>query len=247
MPTDPPTALVSKSDSLVDLLSLIRSEYMGWEQRGREMLRHGVSIGKALATARGHLGHGLWTSWVQKNLPFGERQARRYIKLHEESKAGKADQGQHLEEALPMADELKIHNPPDEKPAPRPAPKPEPRKEARQAHVPEPKEKPAETPKQEQPKIRFDVEAQRIEEAWKVVVEALSHLKAVKAAVAEIADSPLADGFRSKAVAFRVPLIDSAQPESRGRTHSVTRSILWPPIDSAITVLENIPKVESRE
>jgi hypothetical protein len=44
-------------------------------------IEHAVACGKALIEAKKLVGHGGWISWIETNLPFGQRQTAKYAAL----------------------------------------------------------------------------------------------------------------------------------------------------------------------
>jgi hypothetical protein len=45
---------------------------------------HGLNVGQMLAEAKAELTHGEWEPWIEKNCPFGSRQARKLMRLARE-------------------------------------------------------------------------------------------------------------------------------------------------------------------
>lgn len=46
-------------------------------------VKKAIEIGRLLTEQKAELAHGEWIPWVESNLAFGERQARRYMRIYE--------------------------------------------------------------------------------------------------------------------------------------------------------------------
>jgi hypothetical protein len=70
-----------------DLIQAINHEYREARKSAWTSLDHLIECGQLLIEAKKLVGHGGWLAWVEANLPFGDRQARKYMAL-----AANADQ-----------------------------------------------------------------------------------------------------------------------------------------------------------
>lgn len=69
--------------SAAALAMKIRDEYRLAEMTAASSLNHLIEVGELLTQAKAKIEHGGWESWVSANLPFGIRQAQRYMRLYE--------------------------------------------------------------------------------------------------------------------------------------------------------------------
>lgn len=69
---------------LAALTAEINKAYNRAYQRGVMMLHDMRLAGELLTKARDRVDHGGWLDYVRGNLPFGDRQARKYMRLHRE-------------------------------------------------------------------------------------------------------------------------------------------------------------------
>jgi hypothetical protein len=46
-------------------------------------VKNAIEIGRLLTDQKASLAHGEWIPWVESNLSFGDRQARRYMRIYE--------------------------------------------------------------------------------------------------------------------------------------------------------------------
>ena len=80
---DPP-ALVRPAEDLGELAAAANAGYHAGEDAARQGIAHYIAAGEALVKAKKLCGHGRWLEWVQKNLRFGDRQARKLMRLYHE-------------------------------------------------------------------------------------------------------------------------------------------------------------------
>jgi hypothetical protein len=64
-----------------DLAQAIEREHAAANGHARSALEHALECGRLLAEFKAGIPHGDWLPWVEANLSFGERQARRYMRL----------------------------------------------------------------------------------------------------------------------------------------------------------------------
>lgn len=83
MIVDPP-ALVRPAEGLGELAAVANTGYQRGEDATRQGIEHYIAAGEALVKAKKLCGHGRWLEWVQKNLCFGDRQARKLMRLYHE-------------------------------------------------------------------------------------------------------------------------------------------------------------------
>jgi ParB family chromosome partitioning protein len=67
--------------NLGELAARINAEHQAGEKALREGLEHFRVVGEMLLQAKNRCGHGRWLRWVAENLCFGDRQARKYMRL----------------------------------------------------------------------------------------------------------------------------------------------------------------------
>ena len=48
----------------------------------KKSIEYAIEIGQLLTEQKESLNHGEWIPWVEENLPFGETQARNYMRIH---------------------------------------------------------------------------------------------------------------------------------------------------------------------
>jgi hypothetical protein len=80
---DPP-ALVRPAEDLGELAAVANAGYQAGEDAARQGIAHYIAAGEALVRAKKLCGHGRWLEWVRKNLCFGDRQARKLMRLYRE-------------------------------------------------------------------------------------------------------------------------------------------------------------------
>ena len=69
--------------SPIGLAIAIRDEYQLAETAAVSSLRHLLTVGEMLTQAKAQVELGGWHRWIETNLPFGVRQAQRYMSLFE--------------------------------------------------------------------------------------------------------------------------------------------------------------------
>jgi hypothetical protein len=69
--------------TLHDLANEIRQEHEAFERNARSAIAHAVRVGELLLETKERLPHGGWGGWVRTSLPFGDRQAQKYMRLAE--------------------------------------------------------------------------------------------------------------------------------------------------------------------
>jgi Protein of unknown function (DUF3102)/DNA N-6-adenine-methyltransferase (Dam) len=65
----------------LNLAVRIEAEHQAAIGAARTAIEHAVECGKLLLEAKAQIGHGGWLPWVEANLSFGDRQARKYMRL----------------------------------------------------------------------------------------------------------------------------------------------------------------------
>lgn len=73
------TALAISCAAKRDQIITLHNELAGL---ARTSLERAQRIGRLLMEVRESLGHGEWLPWIEANLPFTDRTARNYIRLH---------------------------------------------------------------------------------------------------------------------------------------------------------------------
>lgn len=73
-------------------------------ERARQAVGNGIRIGEILTQIKAVLRHGTWIDWVESNLPFGLRQAQKYISVYDRRDQIKNELSSHLTEPLLVAD-----------------------------------------------------------------------------------------------------------------------------------------------
>lgn len=79
-----PPAIVAPAEGLGELAALANAGYEAGEDATRKGIDHYIASGEALVKAKKLCGHGKWLPWVEKNLRFGDRQARKLMRLYRE-------------------------------------------------------------------------------------------------------------------------------------------------------------------
>jgi hypothetical protein len=79
-PTNPP-GIIKPADQLAALAREINDEHHKYERAVGECLAHARRVGQLLIDAKARCKHGEWEAWVQANLTFGDRQARKYMRI----------------------------------------------------------------------------------------------------------------------------------------------------------------------
>jgi ParB family chromosome partitioning protein len=79
-----PVIKPTRAGSLAELAARINAEYQAGEGATRRGLEHFRAAGDLLIRAKDRCGHGRWLGWVRKHLRFGDRQARKYMRLARE-------------------------------------------------------------------------------------------------------------------------------------------------------------------
>jgi hypothetical protein len=79
-----PPAIVAPAEGLGELAAVANAGYEAGEDATRKGIDHYIAAGEALVKAKKLCGHGKWLEWVQKNLRFGDRQARKLMRLYRE-------------------------------------------------------------------------------------------------------------------------------------------------------------------
>jgi Protein of unknown function (DUF3987)/Protein of unknown function (DUF3102) len=79
--------------TLPDLAARIESEHQAAHRAARTAIEHALECGQLLLEAKASVGHGGWLPWIEANLSFGERQAR---KRETSSRDGSRGMGKHL-------------------------------------------------------------------------------------------------------------------------------------------------------
>jgi hypothetical protein len=69
------------TDLTTSLVAQIEAEHAAAHDAARSAIEHAIACGQLLAEAKAGVGHGAWLPWVKTNLSFGERQARKYMRL----------------------------------------------------------------------------------------------------------------------------------------------------------------------
>jgi hypothetical protein len=64
-----------------DLAQAIEREHYAAITAVKDALGHAIRCGELLAQAKAAVEHGEWLPWIEANLPFGDRQARKYMRL----------------------------------------------------------------------------------------------------------------------------------------------------------------------
>jgi Protein of unknown function (DUF3102) len=68
----------ARADSLAEA---IEAEHRAACCAAQTALQHAMRCGELLTEAKAAVGHGGWLAWVEANLSFGDRQARKYMRL----------------------------------------------------------------------------------------------------------------------------------------------------------------------
>jgi hypothetical protein len=79
-----PPAAVAPAQTLGELAAVANAGFHAGEEATRKGLDHYIQAGEALTRAKKLCGHGKWLDWVGKNLRFGDRQARKLMRLYRE-------------------------------------------------------------------------------------------------------------------------------------------------------------------
>ena len=66
--------------ALPDLAQAIEAEHLAATRDAIAALEHAIACGNLLLEAKAQVGHGGWIPWVEANLTFGDRQARKYMR-----------------------------------------------------------------------------------------------------------------------------------------------------------------------
>jgi hypothetical protein len=82
-PNDPVPAIVRAADELATLAAEIKTEYAAYLADMKSGVTRANRLGRLLVQAKADCRHGQWLPWVKENLPFGERQARKYLRIAE--------------------------------------------------------------------------------------------------------------------------------------------------------------------
>ena len=73
---------VGRADWAV-LAQAIDQEHQAYIGAARSAIEHAIRCGELLLEAKAQVGHGGWLPWIEANLSFGDRQARKYMRLAE--------------------------------------------------------------------------------------------------------------------------------------------------------------------
>ena len=76
--------------ALPDLAQAIELEHLAATRDAIAAMEHAIACGNLLLEAKAQVGHGSWLPWIEANLTFGDRQARKYMRA-----ANYADQIRH--------------------------------------------------------------------------------------------------------------------------------------------------------
>lgn len=68
----------------------------------RTSLEKAIRVGELLTNIKSRLSHGEWLPWIKENLPFTERTARNYIRLHENRELLKSETISDLTDAYKL-------------------------------------------------------------------------------------------------------------------------------------------------
>ena len=93
-----------------DLVEEINTLFAQFEAYMRMSLQLAIKIGGRLVEAKQQIPHGGWDSWIQVNLPFGYRQARRYISVYENREELLEMESQGVNVTLKNAQQLLTHD-----------------------------------------------------------------------------------------------------------------------------------------
>jgi hypothetical protein len=112
---NPPAFVQTAERSLGEIAAVIKEEFALAERCTREGLGHYRKVGELLLNAKGRVPHGGWLDWVGDNVPFGDRQARKYMRLAQEwEKVSEANRNSDSDLNLDSAMKLLSSEPPDE-------------------------------------------------------------------------------------------------------------------------------------
>lgn len=75
--------LGSESRELDSTVKKIVNLYNGIKENFEDTFEKAKKIGEILSQEKEKIEHGKFTEWVENNLPFGIRQAQKYMKIHE--------------------------------------------------------------------------------------------------------------------------------------------------------------------
>src|SRR5262249_44319709 len=110
---NPPAIVQAADTSLGEIAAVIKEEYALAERCTREGLGHYHKVGALLLKAKGRVPHGGWLEWVVNNVPFGDRQARKYMRLAKEwEKVSEANRNSDSDLNLDSAMKLLSSEPP---------------------------------------------------------------------------------------------------------------------------------------
>ena len=65
------------------LAQAIDQEHQAYIGAARSAIEHAIRCAELLLEAKAQVGHGGWLPWIEANLLFGDRQARKYMRLAE--------------------------------------------------------------------------------------------------------------------------------------------------------------------
>lgn len=86
-----------------DVAFEINREHELFESSMRNSVEHAIRCGELLAEQKAKLNHGEWIPWVENNLDFSDRHARRYIKIaSNRTRVSDLDSGASLRSVLKL-------------------------------------------------------------------------------------------------------------------------------------------------
>lgn len=100
-------------DSLGELVVQVNDEYALMVGEVNRAVHRAIRIGELLTRAKSEVPHGSWIPWVDSNLTFGEREARRYMRVYA-NRTRVTDLAGSLREAVALLSEPKDDGADDE-------------------------------------------------------------------------------------------------------------------------------------
>ena len=99
-------------DRLGELAATVNDEYALMTGDMTRAVKRAIRIGELLTEVKAEVAHGEWIPWVEENLVFGQREARRYMRVA--ANASRVTHFDSLREAVSLLAEPKEEEPADE-------------------------------------------------------------------------------------------------------------------------------------